>query len=92
MSLVQRLICACVLATMACSASACIPVFYRWSYDHAASPVATSAYIRAVMAAEAGEDAQALYYYEIALAREDSPKAREERDRIKKRLDARRAQ
>lgn len=66
--------------------SSCSGAFYWWSYDRAASPVATSAYIRAVMAAEAGNDALALHYYDIALSREDSPKAREEREAVKRRL------
>ena len=66
--------------------SSCSGMFYWWSYERAASPVATSAYIRAVMAAEAGNDELALYYYDVALAREDSPKAREEREAVKRRL------
>jgi hypothetical protein len=63
--------------------------FYLWSYDRAASPVATSAYIRAVMAAESGDDAMALYYYDIALSREDSEKVRAEREEVRRRLSVR---
>ena len=64
---------------------------YTWSYEHSASPIATSAYIRAVMAAEAGQDETALKFYDMALSREYSQKAPEEREAVAKRVKAKKA-
>lgn len=57
---------------------ACSPV-YTWGYEHAAHPVATASYIRAVLARERGDYEAAIVYYEMALRREDSEKVRAER-------------
>lgn len=58
---------------------------HTWGYAHAANPKATSAYIRGVMAAESGDDASAISYFNLALSYENSPKVREERDAAVKR-------
>lgn len=80
---------ASVMAVGACFG--CSGPAYTWSYEHTPSPVATSAYIRAVMAAEAGEDEIALKFYDAALSREYSERAQEERDAIAKRRKAKEA-
>lgn len=59
---------------------------YTWQYRRAAHPEATAAYIRAVMAREAGDDALALRYYDEALWREDSPRVRAEREALIRRM------
>ena len=76
-------------AFILCSAclTSCMRPSYTWGYEHAAGPVATAAYIRAVMAHEAGEDELALYYYDKALSREKSDKVQSERDKIKSQLE-----
>jgi len=59
---------------------------YTWQYRRAAHPEATAAYIRAVMAREAGDDALALHYYDEALWREDSSRVRAEREALIRRM------
>ena len=66
--------------------SGCATPMYAWGYEHTASPKATAAYIRAVMASEAGMDEQALAYYDLALSYEKSPKVSEEREAVVRRL------
>lgn len=60
---------------------ACSPV-YTWNYAHAAHPVATASYIRAVLARERGDYELSIAYYEMALRREYSEKVRAERDDV----------
>ena len=70
----------CLLFTLAALVSAaCSGPPHTWGYAHSASPGATSAYIRAVMARENGDYQSALYYYDAALRLEKSEKVRQER-------------
>ena len=82
----KRIVLGGLLGIVAWGTIACSAPFYTWQYDHAANPVATSAYIRAVMAAEAGSYETALYYYDIALSREYSPRVKAERDAVAQRI------
>ena len=59
----------------------CSPV-YTWGYANTIHPVATSSYIRAVMARERGDYSIALDYYNQALKYTDSKSIRAERDKI----------
>ena len=60
----------------------CSPV-YTWGYAPTIHPKATSAYIHAVMAREAGDYELALEYYNEALRHTNSDAVRAERDEIK---------
>ncbi len=78
-----------VVGLLGCSLCiSCMGPVYTWSYAHTASPVATASYIRAVMAAEAGQDEIALKFYDAALSREYSEKVKLERDAVADRLKA----
>ena len=55
---------------------------YTWGYADTIHPVATSAYIRAVMARERGDYALAVSYYDQALKYTDSQSIRAERNEV----------
>ena len=69
----------CIFAMLV--AVGCSPI-YTWGYADTIHPVATSAYIRAVMARERGDYALAVAYYNKALKYTDSQNIREERDKV----------
>ncbi len=73
----------CIALGIAATAFAvgCSPV-YTWGYADTIHPVATSAYIRAVMARERGDYARAVSYYDQALKYTDSQSIRAERNEV----------
>jgi len=88
MSRIKELLFVASVSLGGCLCESCTGPYYTWSYAHTASPVATASYIRAVMAAEAGQDEIALKFYDAALSREYSEKVKLERDAVAARLKA----
>ena len=67
----------CILLLTGCGPS------YTWGYASSIHPRATTAYIHAVMAKEAGDYQSALDYYNEALRYTNSDSVRAERDEVK---------